>query len=82
MSEIACLNRAYGEEMLSDFAYCDLWRRGRWSRWPCTSPRRNHCRRGMCQHDGYLKGAWDWFQLEYRPLGFTGSCNARCAEAP
>lgn len=41
----SCRARVYGEEMVSDFAFCNLWQQ-RFDRWPCSSPRRNQCRRG------------------------------------
>src|ERR1044071_2922449 len=57
-----CQGRIRGEEMIRDFAYCNLWKphltREEALRWfeplmargwqsrPCTSPRRNQCRLG------------------------------------
>lgn len=58
MPERMCRARIHGEEMLRDFAYCNLWKPfrtrddamalvpARWDRWPCSSPRRNQCRSG------------------------------------
>lgn len=54
----SCRSRVYGEEMVRDFAFCNLWKPNltreealswspaRWHRWPCCSPRRRQCRNG------------------------------------
>ena len=57
-----CSARIRGEEMVRDFAFCNLWKphltreealqwfeplmRRGWHDRPCTSPRRNQCRTG------------------------------------
>ncbi len=57
-----CQSRVHGEEMVRDFAFCNLWKphltraealqwfapleRRGWHSRPCTSPRRYQCRSG------------------------------------
>jgi hypothetical protein len=62
----ACRARVYGEEMVSDFKWCNLWGPYRPVIRPCTSPRRSHCRsggkptapQGWTPKDGWFQMPW------------------------
>ncbi len=70
----ACRARVYGEERVSEFAWCNLWKpyltRGdamavkpwlnlRGNRRPCTSPKRPQCRAGTISWRGPALGFCD-----------------------
>ena len=70
---VNCQDRVYGEEMVSDFAFCNLWQR-RFDRWPCSSPRRNQCRTGLMAHDYSVKSEWRMRQSKRFDAMWTDCC--------
>lgn len=75
----ACRFRVYGEEMVSGFAFCNLWQ-ARFVARSCTSPRRRQCRAGITQFHGYFsREAWRWQQIEAGRRGYPHTDWDRCS---